>query len=42
MWIPAGLVYLAAALTLMVAWIQATEREGGDLSGGVAREQRWR
>jgi putative membrane protein len=27
MWIPAGLVYLVAALTLMVAWIHATERE---------------
>jgi len=27
MWIPAGLVYLAAALTLMVAWIRATEHE---------------
>jgi cytochrome c oxidase assembly factor CtaG len=27
MWIPAGLVYLAAGLTLMAAWIQATERE---------------
>ncbi len=27
MWIPAGLVYLAAGLTLMVAWIQASERE---------------
>jgi cytochrome c oxidase assembly factor CtaG len=28
MWIPAGLVYLAAALALMVTWIQAAEREG--------------
>jgi putative membrane protein len=27
MWIPAGLVYLTAALTLMVAWIHAAERE---------------
>jgi len=27
MWIPAGLIYLAAALTLMVTWIQGTERE---------------
>jgi hypothetical protein len=27
MWIPAGLVYLAAALTLMVTWIRATERD---------------
>jgi putative membrane protein len=27
MWIPAGLVYLAAALTLMVAWIHAAERD---------------
>jgi cytochrome c oxidase assembly factor CtaG len=26
MWIPAGLVYLAAGLTLMIAWVQATER----------------
>jgi len=31
MWIPAGLVYLAAALTLMVAWIRATEHE--DVAG---------
>jgi cytochrome c oxidase assembly factor CtaG len=27
MWIPAGVVYLAAGLTLMVAWLRATERE---------------
>jgi putative membrane protein len=27
MWIPAGLVYLAAALALMVTWIRATEAE---------------
>ncbi|MDQ3529999.1 MAG: cytochrome c oxidase assembly protein [Actinomycetota bacterium] len=27
MWIPAGLVYLAAALALMVTWIRSTERE---------------
>jgi putative membrane protein len=27
MWIPAGAVYLAAGLSLMVAWVQATERE---------------
>jgi cytochrome c oxidase assembly factor CtaG len=27
MWIPAGLVYLGAALTLLVRWIQETERE---------------
>lgn len=27
MWIPAGLVYLAAALTLLVAWIRGTEGE---------------
>ncbi len=26
MWIPAGLVYLGAALALLVGWIQATER----------------
>ncbi|MDP8930746.1 MAG: cytochrome c oxidase assembly protein [Actinomycetota bacterium] len=26
MWIPAGLVHLAAALTLLVAWIRGTER----------------
>ncbi|MDP8969733.1 MAG: cytochrome c oxidase assembly protein [Actinomycetota bacterium] len=31
MWIPAGLVYLAAALSLLVAWIRRTER--ADLSG---------
>ncbi len=30
MWIPAGLVYLAAALALMVTWIQGTER--GDMA----------
>ncbi len=27
MWIPAGLVYLGAALALLVRWIQATEHE---------------
>jgi putative membrane protein len=27
MWIPAGAVYLVAGLTLMVAWVRATERE---------------
>lgn len=27
MWIPAGLVYLAAALALLVGWIHATERD---------------
>jgi putative membrane protein len=27
MWIPAGLVYLVAALALMVTWIRASERE---------------
>lgn len=27
MWIPAGLVYLAAALTLLIAWIRGTEGE---------------
>jgi putative membrane protein len=27
MWIPAGALYLAAGLALMVAWIRATERE---------------
>jgi putative membrane protein len=27
MWVPAGAVYLAAGMTLMVAWIQATEHE---------------
>ncbi|MDQ3708470.1 MAG: cytochrome c oxidase assembly protein [Actinomycetota bacterium] len=27
MWIPAGLIYLAAALTLMVTWIRSAERE---------------
>jgi putative membrane protein len=27
MWIPAGAVYLAAALTLLVAWVRATEHE---------------
>jgi cytochrome c oxidase assembly factor CtaG len=27
MWIPAGLVYLAAGLALLVAWVRATERE---------------
>jgi putative membrane protein len=28
MWIPAGGIYLAAALVLLVTWIRATEREG--------------
>lgn len=28
MWIPAGLVYLAAALILTVGWLRAAEREG--------------
>jgi hypothetical protein len=27
MWIPAGGIYLAAALVLLVTWIRATERE---------------
>ncbi len=27
MWIPAGAVYLVAALTLLVAWVGSTERE---------------
>jgi hypothetical protein len=27
MWIPAGLVYVGTALALLVAWIQATERD---------------
>ncbi len=27
MWIPAGLVYVAAGLSLLVAWIRATERQ---------------
>lgn len=27
MWIPAGMIYLTAALTLMVAWVRATEHE---------------
>ncbi len=27
MWIPAGLVYLGAALALLVLWIRATEPE---------------
>jgi hypothetical protein len=27
MWIPAGLVYLGAALGLLVLWIKATERD---------------
>jgi hypothetical protein len=27
MWIPAGGIYLAAALALLVAWVRATERE---------------
>jgi putative membrane protein len=31
MWIPAGLVYLAAAMTLLATWIRATERQ--DLLG---------
>jgi putative membrane protein len=28
MWVPAGGVYLAVALALMVAWVRATERDG--------------
>ena len=28
MWVPAGLVYLATALTLLVAWIRESERDG--------------
>ena len=27
MWIPAGLIYLAAALTLMISWVRTTDRE---------------
>ena len=33
MWIPAGAVYLAVALTLMVAWIRATEHEDPRAAG---------
>ncbi|MDP8927556.1 MAG: cytochrome c oxidase assembly protein, partial [Actinomycetota bacterium] len=27
MWVPAGLMYLAAALALLITWLQALERE---------------
>lgn len=45
MWIPAGAIYLAAALALMVAWVRASEREdetavdlpGTGTAAGVAR-----
>ncbi|MDQ3944877.1 MAG: cytochrome c oxidase assembly protein [Actinomycetota bacterium] len=37
MWIPAGLVYLGAALALMVAWLQATEREEIAVSSAARR-----
>jgi cytochrome c oxidase assembly factor CtaG len=30
MWVPAGAVYLAAGLTLMAGWINATERDAAD------------
>jgi cytochrome c oxidase assembly factor CtaG len=31
MWVPAGLVYLAAGLSLLVAWMRTAEREGVEL-----------
>lgn len=31
MWVPAGLVYLAAGLTLMVAWVRGSEHEDIEL-----------
>ena len=31
MWVPAGMVYLAAGLTLMIAWVRATEHEDIEL-----------
>jgi putative membrane protein len=33
MWIPAGIVYLAAAAALFVAWLRAVERESDRLDG---------
>jgi cytochrome c oxidase assembly factor CtaG len=33
MWIPAGVIYLAAALALMVTWVRATERD--DIAPGM-------
>jgi putative membrane protein len=36
MWVPAGGVYLAAALALMVAWVRATERDGLPTRRGAA------
>ena len=39
MWIPAGLVYLGAALALLVGWIRSSDRETGD--AGAGRPARW-
>jgi putative membrane protein len=33
MWVPAGVVYLAAALALLTAWMRSSEREGEDAEG---------
>jgi len=37
MWIPAGLVYLAAGLALLVAWVRATERDDSSEAGSQRR-----
>ncbi len=35
MWVPAGLVYLVAALALFVGWVRSCERDGRDLDGPI-------
>jgi putative membrane protein len=35
MWIPAGGIYLVAALALLVEWVRASEREPSRAGGGV-------
>jgi putative membrane protein len=37
MWIPAGAVYLVAALALLVAWVRATEREDLAIEGASSQ-----
>src|SRR5689334_1252813 len=37
MWIPGGLIYLAAALVLTALWISAAERSGQRLPDSMAR-----
>jgi putative membrane protein len=40
MWIPAGAVYLVAALALLVAWVRASERDGVGIVAGPPRQRR--